>query len=105
MRVHLASLSIDLSYNQDKSIIIKRFPTEYETEELKKSKYKMIDEEYQTSDNQLELNIYYSPRKKQVKVRSGGNYDFNEGPRNGTNITIKIKKSEGDLINYIHMIK
>jgi len=101
MRVHFASMTIDLAYNEEKNITIKRFPTEFEIEKLKKSKYKLVDEEAITVDNQLIINIYYSPSRKFVKVFSGGNYDFREGARHGVDIDIKIKQAEEDLLNYL----
>jgi hypothetical protein len=101
MRVQFASMIIDLAYNQEKSIIIRRFPTEFETKELKKSKYQLVDEEVHTSDNQLQINMYYNPRRKFVTVISGGNFDFKEGGECGVDIDIKIKHAEQELNKYI----
>jgi len=101
MRVHFASLTMDLAYNQEKSVTIRRFPTEYETKELKKSKYKLVDDEAFTSDNQIIVELYYNPRRKSVKVISGGNYDFHEGGRYGIDIDIKMTHAEKDLIDYL----
>ena len=101
MRVHFASIKMDLAYNQEKSIKIRRFPTNFETAQLKKPKYKLVDEEAFTSDNQLEIRLYYNPRRKSIKVFSGGNYDFNEGGRYGIDIDIKMKHAEKDLIDYL----
>ena len=101
MRYKFASLSVDIAYNSDKSVVIRRFPTEYETTELKKSKYKLVDEEAYTSDNHLELILYYNTRRKHVDVISGGNYNFKEGGRYGVDINLNIKKAEQDLIEYL----
>ncbi len=101
MRVQFASLKMDLAYNQEKSVIIRRFPTEYETNELKKSKYKLVDEEVMTSDNQLELKMFHNPRRKNVTVKSGGLYDFKEGGTYGVDIDIKIKHAEKEIIDYL----
>ena len=101
MRVHFATLSMDLAYKKEKSVVLRRFPTEYETKELKKSKYKLVDEEVTTTDNQLELKMYHNPRRKYVRVFSGGNYDFKEGGTYGIDIDIKIKHAEKEIIDYL----
>jgi hypothetical protein len=101
MRVQFATLSIDLAYDQEKSVTIKRFPTEYEVKKLKKSKYQLVDKEVLTSDNRLELKMYHNPRRKHITVFSGGNYDFKEGGQYGVDIDIKIKEPEKELIDYL----
>lgn len=104
MRVQFATLSMDLAYNQEKSVTISRFPTDYEVKELKKSKYKLLEDEILTSDNQLELKMYHNPRRKHVKVFSGGNYDFKEGGQYGVDIDIRVKEAEKELIDYLSTI-
>lgn len=101
MRIPFASMTMDIAYNQDKKITIRRFPTKYETEELKKSKYKLVDEETYISDNQIELNMFYNTRRKSIKVISGGLYDFKEGGRYGVDIDLKMRHPEKELNNYL----
>ena len=101
MRVPFASLSMEIAYNEDKNVVIRRFPTKYETTELNKSKYKLVNEEMYTSDNQIELNMFYNTRRKTVNVISGGNYDFTEGGRYGVDIDLKMRHSEKELNNYL----
>jgi len=101
MRFQFADLSMDIAYNQDKSVVIRRFPTEYEKTKLKKSKYQLVDEEVYTSDNHLELNMYYNTKRKHIDVISGGNWNFKEGGRYGVDIDVKLKKSERDLNEYL----
>ena len=101
MRIQFASLSIDLAYGKDKSVVIRRFPTKYETEKLKKPKYKLVDEEIYASDNQIELSLFYNTTRKFVRTISGGNFDFTSGGRYGIDIDLRMRRPEGELNKYL----
>jgi len=92
---------MDIAYSQDKKITIKRYPTKYETEILKKFKYQLVDEEIYTSDNQIELNMFYNTQRKQINVISGGLWDFKEGGVYGVDIDLKITHAEKELNEYL----
>ena len=58
-----ATMKIEVSYNTEMPITIRRFPTEFETEELLKYGSKLVDEELKIVDNEITIKIlceYYA---------------------------------------------
>ena len=49
----IASMKINVLYNEDTPIIIRRFPTEFEINILSKSPFALIDEERKIADNEI----------------------------------------------------
>jgi len=101
MRIQFASITMDIAYNKEKSIVIRRFPTEYETKELKKFKYKLVDEETFTSDNQIELKMHYNTKKTSVDHRTETGRTFRWGGTYGVEIDLHMTHAEEELNEYL----
>jgi hypothetical protein len=101
MRRQIASMIIELSYDKEKSVKIRRLPGKHDIEELKKPKYMLIEEEGKVSDNQIELRMFYNPKRKDAKVKSGGIHDYGYGDQYGIDIDVKMKHPEEQLNGYL----
>ncbi len=96
-----ASMTIDVSYNEEMPITIRRFPTEHEIKKLQKYSNKLVDEERITSDNEITIKLYNRQKTRFSKTISGGNYDFTHASSPGTYIDVKIKHAEKNLKNTV----
>jgi len=104
MRKLYASLKIDITYYKERPIVIRRFPTEFEIKELKQPKYKLVDDERRTIDNELTIKMYKRYGKSLEDVISGGLWNFNKEVPPGVDIDIKMKYSEKRLKDDIRQI-
>ena len=74
---HITYLTLDISYNDYKKVRIRKIHNDLESEELKKSKYKIDVNETYIYDNQIDLDMFSSPInpfdtyiKKQLKTKN-----------------------------------
>jgi hypothetical protein len=74
---HITYLTLDISYNDYKKVRIRKIHKDLESEELKKSKYKIDVNETYIYDNQIDLDMFLSPTdpfdifiKKQLKPKN-----------------------------------
>jgi hypothetical protein len=58
--INNAYITLDLSYDDIKKVRIRKISENYETEEIKKSTYKIDEEETYIIDNQIDLDIYHT---------------------------------------------
>lgn len=73
-------ITLDISYSNDKKVRIRKIHKDIESEELKKSKYKIDDDETYIYDNQIDLDMFSAPkmeslynfRKRYLKPESEG---------------------------------
>lgn len=96
-----ATMKIEVSYDKEMPITIRRFPTEFEIKELKKYERKLVDEEIKIVDNEITIKIYNERKSNISKTISGGNYDFTQKGPPGTFIEIKIKHPEEKIVDTI----
>lgn len=89
-----ATLKIALSYDRKMPITIRRFPTEFEIEKLRKYEHKLVDDTDYTSENEVTIKIYNTTKSGISKLISGGNYDFTHINHAGTLISLYLKQPE-----------
>ena len=58
--INNAYITLDISYDDIKKVRIRKINENYETEEIKKSKYKIDEGETYIFDNQIDLDIYHT---------------------------------------------
>ena len=89
-----ATLKIALSYDKEMPITIRRFPTEFEIEKLRKYEHKLVDDKEFISENEITITIYNTTKSGISKLISGGNYDFTHINPAGTLIFLYLKQPE-----------
>lgn len=99
-----ATMTIGISYSKKMPITIRRFPTDFEINELEKYRHKLVDEDANINDNEITVKIYNKRKKSFTKTISGGNFDFNQINPAGTFIEIRIKYPEKQIVHTVKNI-
>jgi hypothetical protein len=72
VRSLITYITLDISYYNDKKVRIRKIHKDIETDELKKSKYKIDDDETYIYDNQIDLDMFsVSTMKSRNEVSEG----------------------------------
>jgi len=61
-RFHITYITLDISYNDDKKVRIRKIHKCTKTEELRKSKYKIDENETYIYDNQIDLDLFLTEK-------------------------------------------